>query len=477
MKRKTLLLLVMTSFITAAIAQNKQAKPITGYAITASEKGGRNWKEVRLVNISTGEEIKTIYKSTDETQPLNARTKNPIVKKDAAAVTKSTSATAVYIQAPATFSPQQSRKKIVNLDNELNVAQGNNQEPVRRMMVFTKNIQTDQPFATNSAAMAYDKKHDRLYYTPMGINELRYIDLKSGKIYYFENEAFGQVKSFGDAPNQITRMVIASDGNGYALSNDANHLIRFTTGKHPAISDLGALNNDAKNGNVSVHAPNSFGGDMIADVSENLYLVNAFRQVFKISIASKTAAYVGSIKGLPRGFTTNGAMVEEGSKVIVASSESTDGYYRFDLNTLQAERVSPEGAVFNASDLANGNLAFDKSKKDDQPAQETPKATADELAKQKPGVEGEGLNKGIAVFPNPVTNGSINVSFADQPAGKYQVQFLDLAGKLITTQEVNINGKIQVSNFNLPQVAKGNYLIKVLSETNKVSVTNKILVQ
>jgi len=57
-------------------------------------------------------------------------------------------------------------------------------------------------------------------------------------------------------------------------------------------------------------------------------------------------------------------MVEEGSKVIVASSESTDGYYRFDLNTLEAERVSPAGTVFNASDLATGNLAFDKKTKD-----------------------------------------------------------------------------------------------------------------
>jgi len=43
-------------------------------------------------------------------------------------------------------------------------------------------------------------------------------------------------------------MVIASDGNGYGLSNDANHLIRFTTGKNPTISDLGAISDDAKMG-------------------------------------------------------------------------------------------------------------------------------------------------------------------------------------------------------------------------------------
>src|SRR5258706_5178387 len=112
MKRKTLLFMVMTSFITAAIAQNKQAKPITGYAITASEKGGRNWKEVRLVNISTGEELKTIYRSTDGAQPLNARTKNPVVKKnDEVSVTRSAvSITSVSVQDPATYSAQQQQR-------------------------------------------------------------------------------------------------------------------------------------------------------------------------------------------------------------------------------------------------------------------------------------------------------------------------------------------------------------------------------
>ena len=53
-----------------------------------------------------------------------------------------------------------------------------------------------------------------------------------------------------------------------------------------------------------------------------------------LSIETKVAVYQGTIKGLPDGFSTNGAMVEEGSNVIVASSESAIGYYRFDLTTM-----------------------------------------------------------------------------------------------------------------------------------------------
>jgi len=468
MKPKTLLLLVMTSFIIAAHAQKKQ-KPTTGYAITAAEKGGRNWKEVKLVDVTTGEALQSIYQSTQETEALNARTKKPVVKKNPSGNNNTVT----------TITEMPSRKRVVNLDDELNKVQSYTFQEKRIAIVRVKEQLTDKPFSTNSAAMAYDKKHERLYYTPMGINQLRYIDLKSNKIYYFEDEAFGQVKGYGDAANQITRMVIASDGDGYALTNDANHLIRFTTGKKPTITDLGPLSDDAKNEKFSVHRHGGFGGDMIADANENLFLITANRNVFKISIGSKVATHLGAIKGLPKGFSTNGAMVEEGSKVIVASSESTEGYYRFDLNTLQAEKVSTQGNVFNASDLANGNLAFAKKKKDrkdEEVVKEEPvqPVTEETTRTRKPETS---FDNNISVYPNPVTNGNVKVSFTDLPAGKYQVQLVDLSGKLISSQEVTVNNKVQVSDFTIPEIAKGSYLLKVTSEPNKVAATSKLVVQ
>jgi Secretion system C-terminal sorting domain len=514
MKRRTLLLFVMTSFITVLHAQKKQ-KPVTGYAITAIEKGGRSWKEVRLVDIGTGEEVKTIYQSTQESQPLNARTGKPIVKKEpvtdnrvfATATTDINTNTNTNTNTITTI-----KRKVINLDMELDKAvnknvqsytidensrlqplkiEGGDHVEIRSNSAPRSNIiivkaarftreQTDKPFATNSAACAYDKKHDRLYYTPMGISQLRYIDLKSNKIYYFEDEPFGVVKGSYDSPNQITRMVIASDGDGYALTNDGNHLLRFTTGKKPTITDLGALT-DETDTKLSVHSTGG-GGDMVADASDNLYLISANRSVFKISIETKVATYLGNIKGLPRGFSTNGAMVEEGSKVIIASSESTVGYYRFDLTTLLAEKVSASGNVFNASDLANGNLAFSKKKKKDKDPEvvkEEPKPELTEEAASRRAPSQESLhNNGITVYPNPVTNGFFKLSFADQPAGKYQVQVIDLSGKLISSREVTVNNKIQVEEFRLPELlAGGNYMVKVVSEPNNISVVNKLVIQ
>ena len=459
--KKTLLLLVMTSIITGAFAQKrkKAEQPLTGYAITAVEKGGRSWKEVRLVNITSGEEIRSIYQSKQEIEAFNARTGNPVVKKDMNVA-----------KAPV--------KKIVNLDQELAVANGSNVR-VKTVIINGSGNQYDKPFATNSAAMAYDKKHERLYYTPMGINQLRYIDLKSNKIYYFENEPFGTVNGTGDAANQICRMVIASDGNGYALSNDGNHLMRFTTGKDPVITDLGALTDDATNAAYSVHSRKGYGGDMIADASGNLYLLQANRNVFKIVIDSKVATYMGTIKGLPDGFSTNGAMVEEGSKVIVASSESAIGYFRFDLTTMQAEKVSTTASVFNASDLANERLAFAKKKKDKK-NEEEPKQqqqVTEEVTKKSP-LQNSIVSNGISVYPNPVTNGLVKVSFADQPAGKYSVDLIDITGKLIQSKEVNINSNMHVEEIRIPRsVSGGSYLLKINGVNNNVSFTNKLVVQ
>jgi hypothetical protein len=497
MKPKLLLLLITSLSITLLHAQKSKQKQITGFAITASQKGQTGWKEVRLVDIGTGEEVRQVYKSTDEIEILNARTGKPVVKKEV-----------------TSGQPSIARKKVVNLDFELDKKENaqaysisgdkqlqqlklepgrleelkqkgiNNVVIVNKVIRENMHIQSDKPFATNSAACAYDKKHERLYYTPMGINQLRYIDLKSKTptIYYFEDEPFGTVSGSGDAGNQIPRMVIASDGNGYALSNNANHLIRFTTGKNTVITDLGALTDDAANQKFSVRDHGGYGGDMIADASGNLYLITGNRNVFKISIDSRIAVYQGTIKGLPQGFTTNGAMVEDGSKVIVCSSQSTVGYFRFDLTTMQAEKVSSSETVFNASDLANGNLAFEKKKKQRKQAEaieETPQQPTVTETKQNQNPQQEILQKNsIAVYPNPVTSGFVKVSFADQPAGKYQLQFMDISGQLISSKDVIINNHMQVEEFRLPEfVTKGNYLLKVINDANKISVVNKLTVQ
>jgi len=461
--KRFLLLSLSFSVVTAVQAQKKE-KPVTAYAITGVQKGNTSWTEVRLVNVATGEELQTVYSSASEAEILNARTGKPVVKKDVAS------------NAALTTAPEEPTRQVIRTDK--------GQTIIMARRIATSKPAYDAPFATNSAACAYDKKNNRLYYTPMGIAQLRYIDLKakSPKVYYFEDEAFGVVKGRHDVAGQITRMVIAADGNGYALSNDGNHLVQFTLKKKPVITDLGALIDDPTNGRYSIHSSASWGGDMIADKDNNLWLVTSNRAVYKISLESKVASYVGSIKGLPRGFSTNGAVAEGDSKVIVSSSSSTEGYYRFDLNTLQAEKVSEGGTVFNASDLANATFAFEKKKKDEeQPKEEIvkPEVITAEARKTGPTTsENVIVANTISVFPNPVREGFFKLSFNDQKPGRYQIQLLDGAGKVVSVQQANVNNKVQVEEFRLPsQVAAGNYIVRVISEDGSYVNTNKLIVQ
>ncbi|HMJ47593.1 MAG TPA: T9SS type A sorting domain-containing protein [Ferruginibacter sp.] len=504
MKQK--ILFTITLFLFFAANAQKKGQKVTAYAITGTEKGSSNWTEVRLVDVSTGEEIRSIYKSAQETPVLNARTGKPIVKKDNAALKTANEVIAYRIPEKADSRDLLPSKKEVilfrdgkdvmtNVNNSPDIHTNINTDVHTRITLDKKvyatyaysRVSSDKPFSTYSAACAYDKKHERLYYTPMGINQLRYIDLKSGSISYFEDEPFGALKDRGDVSNQVTRMVIGSDGNGYALTNNAEHLIRFTTKKNTEITDLGPLSDNEATNSVSVHSRGGYGGDIVAGEKGMLYLVTANRNVFEIDINSRVAVYKGAIQGLPAGFTTNGAIVESGSNIIVTSSTSTKGYYRFDLNTLRAEKVSSNESVFNASDLANANLVSSKKKKEVKEEEQTVEVKEQPLeVKEEALVQDKGkvnpqeiakANK-ISVYPNPVTNGIVNILFTDYPAGKYEVQFMEVSGKILSTQQIVVNAKVQSKEFKLPGlIARGNYLLKVVNETNKVINVEQLVVQ
>jgi hypothetical protein len=500
MKQKILLFL-LASFVVFGVSAQKNKK-VTAYAITANEKGATNWSEVRLVDITTGEEVEAVYSPDQKPELLNARTGKAITRKtDDVSITSASplqyrvtrnvdGQQVTLVQATPAAGPAP-RTQVCATTKTVD---GQTVTVIRRTEVShartAYSVSPDAPFATKSAACAYDKKHDRLYYTPMGIDQLRYIDMKSKtpKVFYFEDEPFGVFGKNRDIAKQITRMVFASDGNGYALTNDAHNLIRFTTGKKPEITDLGSIT-DAPGNAVSIHSSAGYGGDMIADEKKNLYLITANRHVFKISLENQTGTYVGPIMNLPRGFTTNGAIVDEGTTVIVSSAHSTQGYYKFDLNTLQAERISNGGPVFNASDLANGNLVDVKKQKKPREVKEVKDPVQDVVDTKEPAQPEQAVERSrkpeiaragaIAIYPNPVvTGGVVRVKFTDQPQGKYTMQLLDITGKLISTRSVTITNKVQEEQYRLPEmITSGNYLLKVTNDADQTSVVNKLIVQ
>lgn len=328
---------------------------------------------------------------------------------------------------------------------------------------------SEQPaFNSGVAALAYDSRHARVYYTPMFIDQLRYYDLKSQQVYYLTVPFTGKSIKSSDQGNIVTRMTFAADGNGYALTNDGSQLIRFTTGKKPQITDLGSLMDDPANKTVSIHnSCSSFGGDMIADDDGNLYVFSARNNVFKINIESRVATHLGTVSGLPNGFTINGAVVNENNQVVVGSAIESVSLFVLNTKTWAASPMKINGTVWHTSDLANGNLLVSGKK---------PKATAvDVISGNTPSNTGDGR---INIFPNPVTNNQFTIQFNELEIGNYTVQVTDVTGRQLMQQVVNVSGDNQSQMIRLnSSVAKGVYLVKVSDQNSKAVYSTKIVLQ
>lgn len=322
-------------------------------------------------------------------------------------------------------------------------------------------------FHTGVAAMAYDKKNQRLYYTPMFIDQLRYIDLKTMKVFYVTSQPFMGIKNDGrDQGKIVTRMVITPDGNGYAITNDGEKFVKFTTGKNLQVTDLGSLVDDPANNGVSVHnSCSSYGGDMVADDDGNLYIITAFKNVFKVNIENRVARHVGVIKGLPASFSVNGMVVNDAGKLLVSSAQNADAYYEVNPKDWKAEIYPTAAGIFRSSDMANSNILVTKST-----------INRPDIALMQDRVVA--LDDNIQLYPNPVSQNTFAVRFASLQTGNYRIELKDVMGRTILQRRVNVMGSDQSETFNInPASAKGVYMVQVTNEKSKTIFSQKLVVQ
>lgn len=393
--------LLSVAFIVSAFAASAQDANRT-YAITGDGSGNFLWMNIRQVDIGTGKLEKDIFQR--EVTPFT----------------------------------------LTNADSKKTVG--------------------STPTASMVAAAAFDKKHGKLFFAPMRINELRWLDVSGDANKYYSVNGLGS-GDLNDEANHITRMVINADGYGYAITNDGNHLIRFTTGKKTSITDLGNLIDAEGVNGISIHNKcSSWGGDMVADAYNKLYVISANHNVFEINVETRIASYKGAITGLPGTYTTNGAAVDADGKIVVSSANTLSGYYKFDIADLKATLIEGSDKV-NASDLANGNLLKQKE------ADAAKTFGTPVLPAITPAAEGR-------VYPNPVTSNEFKVSFDGYAAGKYTIALTDLSGRAVLSKGVNITGKGQVETVRFSSsFAKGMYLVKVTDANKQNIVTERIVVQ
>ncbi|MBI2731468.1 MAG: T9SS type A sorting domain-containing protein [Sphingobacteriales bacterium] len=321
------------------------------------------------------------------------------------------------------------------------------------------------PTATMVAAAAYDEAHNKLFFTPMRINELRWIDLDDKsqvvKTYTVSDRKFINA-DVNNTANQITRMCIGTDGYGYAMSNDALHLLRFSTGKNISVTDLGSVIDDGNK--TTINSPcGGWGGDMVADTKGNLYVISAQHNIFRVNIETKVSTFITKLNDIPAEYTTNGAAVDDAGFLILGSANGTGGFYKVDPNTWKTEKMTAGNGMTNVSDLASSNYLFDSR---------TNKSIT------KINDIREVYNEKISAYPNPVSDGYVKISFDQQPKGNYAVQLVDLTGRVLTSKQISVAVKSQVETLNVdPNIAQGFYMLRVMNSDKKTVLVKKLFVE
>ncbi|HEX2534301.1 MAG TPA: T9SS type A sorting domain-containing protein [Chitinophagaceae bacterium] len=395
---------------TAAQAQNDRF----AYAITDAQKDGSAWTTLRLLDLQTGAYGPALFNGLDaRITAYDAATRKPL-------------------------NPS-ARPEDALLQN---------------------------PFGNGVAAAAYDRKHHRLYFTPMFVDQLRYIDLRTMKLYAVTGQPLTKLgHAHNDEAKIITRMAIGADGYGYALSNDGQTFVRFSTGKKPEITALGALVDDPANKGISVqNRCTSFGGDMIADEDGNLLIFSARNNVFLVDPKTRIATHKGTLQGLPKDFTVNGAVVDAGGLLVVSSAVDGSAFYAVNPRDWQAEPYMHLGAVYKSSDLANSNiLSYNQN----------PVTQINTIA--QPGAKAPS----IRIFPNPVTTGQFTLDFARAETGLYSLELTDITGRTVLQRRLTVNGETPAQRISLPPgYAKGVYLVKVTPAAGTKSVfEQKVMIQ
>ncbi len=389
------------------------------YAVTAVNKGGSEWVALRKIDTRSGEFSNTLLNVQD---------------------------------------------KMVASYNFASYKLSANYEVSASANGANRNINPYPTVGSSVAAIAYDRKSNRLYYTLMNVDQLRYIDLSTMEVFTNLNQYFSKAGKYDlKLAGPINRMVIAPDDYGYTLTNDGNHLIRFTTKGSPILTDLGALIDNPLNGAMSIQNPcaNS-GGDLIADDAGNLYLITSSNRVFKIDIATKTTSFVKMISGLPQKFNTSGAAVTENNKILVSSSLYTDAYFIVDPETWDAMPSPENHDIYGSADLANSNPLLTK------------KPTNANLLFNEPL---EKFSK-IKVFPNPLLFDEVSVQFNELPPGNYTIQLANILGKKPIEKKVSISGHTQTETLRIPgSTAQGFYYIRIIDENNIVVGIQKLVVE
>ena len=177
MKLRFLLFIFLTVAFSKGFSQENRA-----FAITGQANSNFNWTDIRVIDMASG--------STNTTLFENGKTKFSFID----AETRKAVGQLALKGSPANI--------------QLNGVTVSSNSPV---------ITNPSPTVLMSAATAYDKKHDKLFFAEMRTGQLVWLDLRAGSetpsFYTIQKTLINNV-DYNDESLNITRMTVGADGNG-----------------------------------------------------------------------------------------------------------------------------------------------------------------------------------------------------------------------------------------------------------------------
>lgn len=316
---------------------------------------------------------------------------------------------------------------------------------------ITQNVGSfDHAQAAAIATLAYDTKNNKTIYMPMFSTNIYVLDNKSKEITLLENNILKTTPC--DLGSQFTRMTTGADGAVYAVSNSGSQWIKiYAKNGSYIVEDLGELKDAASNGRNSIKVVNTgYGGDMIADADNNLYILAASGAVFKINAQDNTVQYLDKVKGLPQGFTLNGAAVDADGHIVLASARGGK-LYQTNFESFEAQPV--ENILSEpVYDLASPYLLYQNKTVNNASA----------------------LASTVDLYPTHVVDGHFNIKSGEK-AVRF-VEIFDASGQLaqkleLKNRETKTDQKIDVNTLKT-----GVYIVNLLDQERQVLSTKKILV-
>ncbi|MFC6269349.1 T9SS type A sorting domain-containing protein [Frigoriflavimonas asaccharolytica] len=328
--------------------------------------------------------------------------------------------------------------------------------------VFSQNLQSNfteskasihNSQTASMASLALDVKTNSLVFVPMFSSNIYVMNNRTKEITLVENQAIKSVAC--NIGSHITRMAATNDGNIYAMSNSGSQLVKVSSenGRY-SVQDLGSIKDISANPEISLSVMmTGFGGDMVADAANNLYVISATNNIFKINLGSLSSEFVGKISGLPANYTTNGAAINAAGNIIVGNAKG-EGLYEVNFKSLEAKAVSGDFKM-PIYDLASAYFL------NDAPVSATNNTIS-----------------GIEIYPTKVNQQFFNIKIDNENVkGNLKVELADYMGNKLMKQNINVirnnsEFKINLSNYNA-----GVYIVNISDTRGNTIFNTKIIIE